>query len=200
MDFTTAICTIEGTAPYSQSRQHEEPMLEREQHDAYDKRTWRSKMTTATIGGKKHMVIPSHGMHQAIAAAAKYSKRKIPGQGTATWTQKFTSGIGIPDLIPIDVDLEKDVRCVTISCNADGIRGSGKRVPRRFPEIDAGWQATFNVYVFDPIITEPIFREMLEVAGLLIGVGRFRPEKGGSNGRFVLTKIKWNDARVKVAA
>lgn len=197
MKFTTAICSIEGTSPYSQSRQHDEPKLEREQHDEYDIRTWRSKMTTAKVDGVRRMIIPSHGMHQAIAAAAKYEKRKIAGQGNSTWTAKFTSGIGIPGLIPIHtVDLESDVRCETISCNADGIRGSGKRVPRRFPVIDPGWQATFTVYIFDPIITEDIFTEMLGVAGMLIGVGRFRPEKGGSNGRFVINNVDWSDSRI----
>lgn len=201
LDFTTAICTIEGTAPYSQSRQHDDPKLEREQPDDYDKRTWRSKLTTAGIDGVNRIVIPSHGMHQSIVSASKYLKAKIPGQGQATWTAKFQAGIGIPDLVPvINMNPDEDVYCDLISANSDGVRGSGKRVPRRFPEIPAGWQAQFKVYVFDPIITEGIFRTMLETAGLLIGVGRFRPEKGGYKGRFVINSIDWNDVRVKTAA
>jgi hypothetical protein len=87
---------------------------------------------------------------------------------------------------------------VTISANADGIRGSGKRVPRRFPIVNE-WQATFDVYILDPIITQDVFTEMVEIAGMFIGIGRFRPEKGGTNGRFRIEKLVWQDQR-KLAA
>jgi hypothetical protein len=143
------------------------------------------------------VVIPAHGLHQAIAAAAKYSKRQIPGQGKATWTAKFTAGITLLEDPAINVD-PATVDAVTISANADGTRGSGKRVPRKFPVIPQ-WSATFDVVVLDPIITEVVFREMLEMAGMFIGIGRFRPEKGGTNGRFRIDAIDWKDNR-KMAA
>jgi hypothetical protein len=57
------------------------------------------------------------------------------------------------------------------------------------------WSATFDVIILDPIISEDIFREMLTMAGMFIGVGRFRPEKGGTNGRFKIEEIKWQDNR-----
>jgi hypothetical protein len=41
---------------------------------------------------------------------------------------------------------------------------------------------------------------MLELAGLYIGVGRFRPEKGGINGRFALDKLVWQNNRELLAA
>jgi hypothetical protein len=184
--------------PLSQSRQHDEPKLDKEALDAYDLRTWRSKLNVDTIDGKPSVVIPAHGMHQAIAAAAKYSKRQIVGQGKATWTAKFTAGIALLDNPVLNID-PATVGMITISANADGIRGSGKRVPRRFPQIAPGWQTTFDVQILDPIITQDIFAEMLEIAGMFIGVGRFRPEKGGTNGRFTIKSIRWQDNR-KLAA
>lgn len=193
MQTTTARVTISSITPMSQSRQHDEPKLEGESHDAYDKRTWRHKLNVAQRDGKNTIVIPAHGLHQAIAAAAKYSKRQIPGQGKATWTAKFTAGITLLEDPSIGVDPEK-VDGVTISANADGVRGSGKRVPRKFPIIPA-WSATFDVLVLDPIITQEIFTEMLEMAGMFIGIGRFRPEKGGTNGRFKIDNIDWRDSR-----
>lgn len=196
MDYSIATCSIRGVSPYSQSKQHDEPWLEGESHDAYDARTWRSKMTLSLDG--KTVVIPAHGVHQALIAAAKYSKRKIVGQGNATWTAKFASGLMVPENPALNID-PKTVQCLPISVNADGVRGSGKRVIRRFPMMNE-WATTFEVWVLDPIITQVIFQEMLDVASMFIGLGRFRAEKGGSNGRFEIVKVAWQDNRQPLAA
>lgn len=193
--FTNASVTIEGLSPYSQSRQHDDPFLEGESRDDYDLRTWRSKLN---VGANGNIIIPAHGIHQAIAAAARYSGKQIPGQGKKTWTAKFTTGISIFE--DADTGVTPDAaQMVTISANADGVRGSGKRVLRRFPFLPHGWTATFDVVILDPIITEAIFTEMLTLSGMFIGLGRFRPEKGGVNGRFRIADLKWQDQRKLVA-
>lgn len=189
-----ATVTLTGISPMTQSHQHNEPGFEQEDKDLYDQRTWRLKLNTEVRGGKSTIVIPGHGLHQCFAAAAKYSKRQIPGQGKATWTAKFESGIMMSESPSLGID-PQSVSFITISANADGVRGSGKRVPRRFPLIPAGWSTTFDVYILDPIIIEPVFREMVELAGMFIGVGQFRPQKGGTNGRFRADKIVWADNR-----
>lgn len=193
MKTSIASLTITSITPYSQSHQHDEPKLEGESHEAFDIRTWPHKQNVATRGGKTTVVIPAHALHQAIAAAAKYSKRQIPGQGKATWTAKFLSGISLLEDPALGVD-PAGVPSITISANADGVRGSGKRVQRRFPIINE-WSATFDVYILDPIITEDVFREMVEIAGMFIGIGRFRPQNGGVNGRFKITALDWQDNR-----
>jgi hypothetical protein len=195
MHISVATLTIRGISPYSTSRQHSEPMLEGESRDDYDARTWRHKLNLSLDGS---VIIPAHGFHQAVIAAAKYTGKQIPGQGKKTWTAKFTTGLAI--LSDIDTGIRPEtVQNITISANADGVRGSGKRVPRRFPLMPE-WSATFDVHILDPIITEPVFREMIDVAGMFIGVGRFRPEKGGTNGRFKLETLKWQDNRRALAA
>ena len=198
MQASVATVTIRGITPLSQSKQHDEPKLDGERADDYDARTWRAKLNVAERDGKKTVVLPAHGVHQAIAAAAKYSKRQIPGQGKATWTAKFTAGIALLDDPALNID-PSEVQSVLISANADGVRGSGKRVPRRFPVMPT-WETTFETYILDPIVTEPVFREMLGIAGLFIGLGRFRPEKGGTNGRFQVVSIEWADNRSLIAA
>lgn len=198
MDASIAKLTIVGIAPMTQSRQHDEPKLDGENANDYDIRTWRSKLNVEDRDGKGTVVIPAHGMQQCIAAAAKYSKRQIPGQGKATWTAKFTAGIALIENPSLNID-PATIRNITISANADGIRGSGKRVPRRFPVIPMGWKTTFEVLILDSIIVEQVFREMVELAGMFIGVGQFRPEKGGTNGRFRIEKLEWADNR-KLAA
>jgi len=194
---SVATITITGIVPYNQSRKHEEPALEGEGKDDYDIRTWRHKMTVEERNGKKTVVIPAHGLQQCITAAAKYSKRQIPGQGKATWTAKFAAGIMLLENPSLNVD-PATVNSVTINANSDGVRGSGKRVPRRFPTMPK-WSATFDVIILDPIITEQIFKEMVETAGMFVGIGQFRPQNGGLNGRFRLDKLVWQDNR-KIAA
>jgi hypothetical protein len=46
---------------------------------------------------------------------------------------------------------------------------------------------------------EDVFSETVRDAGLLVGVGRRRPEKKGPFGRYTVTKIDWQD-RVELSA
>ena len=197
MDYISALVTIRGTSPLSQSHQHDEPKLEGEGAADYDIRTWPKKLNVESVNGVDTVVIPAFGMQTAIADAAKYSKRQIPGQGKATWTAKFKAGISVEAPLALNVN-PKTVKAVLISGNADGVRGSGKRVPRRIPTVPAGWKCTFMVYILDPIITRDVFCEMLDLAGKFIGVGQFRPQNGGTNGRFVIEAVEWDDARQEV--
>jgi hypothetical protein len=189
----TATITIKGISPYSQSRPHNEPKLQGERPDAYDLRTWRSKLNTDTRDGKPTVVIPAHGVHQAITAAARYVKKQIAGQGRATYAKKFEAGIALLEDPSLNIDPEA-VKHIAIYANVNGKRGVGARVLRRFPDMPV-WAATFEVWIIDPIITEDVFRETVEAAGMFIGLGRFRPECGGSNGRFAVERLDWEDKR-----
>lgn len=194
MKCSVATVTIQGITPYSQSRMHSAPKLEGESHDDYDARTVLQKLTLHPNG---NVAIPAHGMHQALIAAAKYDGGKIAGAGAKTWTAKFTTGLAITEAIDTGLRPE-DAVIEPILCNADGVRGSGKRVLRRFPVFHE-WDASFDVYILDSIITETQFRKIMELAGMFIGIGRFRPEKGGHNGRFRLATLAWKDNRQLVA-
>lgn len=197
METATATIKITGISSLSQSRQHNDPKAhDRESPDDYDARTWRSKLNVSRQTGT--VIIPQHGMQQALIAAARYSKMQIPGQGKATYTKKFEGGIAILNEIDTGI-LPEDVDMITISANSDGVRGSGKRVPRRFPMLHE-WSATFDVTILDLTITEPVMRTMVEIAGMFIGIGRFRPEKGGQNGRFRLDAMDWQVGHNLMAA
>jgi hypothetical protein len=84
-----------------------------------------------------------------------------------------------------------DLHEETVFANADGVRGSGKRVFRRFPMIPAGWKAQVKFAVIDDEIPQDVFAKCLSEAGNLIGIGRFRPERGGYFGRFEVNDLKW---------
>jgi len=190
-------CRVYATSmpasPYSQSAKHDSDFLERESHDAYEQRTWLNKCSTNSNG---HVVIPSMALKQCIDTAAQKLGLKVPNRRGATYKSYFSSGVlsvedavlmldGKP-LTPADADK------IVIQANSDGVRGSGKRVPRAFPVFNR-WQAEFDFLITDNIITEAIFEETIKAAGVIVGLGRFRAEKGGRNGRFNVTRIDWEE-------
>lgn len=198
MNIVIAEVTLRSTAPYTQSRKHDVDKLEGEGADAYEKRTWKEHMHVRTYNRGKAserttVVIPAAGMNLAIAAGAKYMNRKIEGQKNNTWTKHFAAGVAVTEDIDLKIDPET-CECQTIHAHANGVRGSGTRVKRFFPKF-AAWEATFEVMVLDPLITESIFGEVLENAGLFIGVGQHRPEQLGTNGRWEIVNIDWRDDR-----
>ena len=194
MDITRATVTLRSTSPLTQSRKHDSPQLEGgESPEAWDIRTWRQHMHVRTFGGKQEVVIPAPAMQQCLAAGAKYLNRKIPGQRNATWTKHFVAGIAIMGDIRIGQSPD-DCRCQVINAHADGKRTSGSRVTRRLPTFDE-WEATFEVSILDNLINKDIFHDVVEAAGLFVGIGQFRPENGGINGRWEIEDIEWNENR-----
>lgn len=193
MGTRTVTATLIGISPYSQSKAHTAPWLEKESHEDYDIRTWREK---AHYDPKtREVFMPPMGMKMAIVEAAKRLSIKIPGKRSATYTKNMLSGVIAPEPIWLGVSLD-DLHEEVIFANADGVRGSGKRVMRRFPMIPSGWKAAAMLMVIDDEIPADVVARCWQEAGNLIGVGRFRPEKGGFLGRFEVKSIKWSSASV----
>lgn len=70
--------SIESITPYSQSRMHDAPKLEKETADAYEKRTWREK---ATVNADGEICIPAMALKNCLDSAAKLLGTQIPGKG-----------------------------------------------------------------------------------------------------------------------
>jgi len=183
----TCRITIESVSPYSASRFHDEPKLSDETHLDYDVRTWRHKMT---LGSDGKVVIPGAGFKQAIDGAAKMVGGKIPGRGQATYSKLFTTGVLIEGDMALNVD-PNEVPMVRIYANLDGIRGGSSRGWRHFPQI-AVWGGTVDAIISDPDLPGAVFERVVTASGRCQGVGRWRPEKGGSNGRFTVTHFDWS--------
>lgn len=184
-----ATVKLASAAPYSQSRNYSQEieLLPRETHDAFDKRTWRNKCHAM---GDGHVYIPPMAFKQGLDTAAKMRGIQIPGKGRATYTKYFLAGVLVmePLVLPLTRD---DLAFDDIFANADGIRGSSKRVWRRFPRIDK-WEGEVTFHILADEITEEVFAEVLKQAGAFVGIGRFRPERGGYYGRYEVKKIAWN--------
>lgn len=178
---------IEGLSPYSQSYMHDTPKLPKETMDAYEQRTWREKANFDSKTGQ--IYIPAMAFKQALDAAAKKLGDQIPGKGKSTYTKFFLADVICDDNVFIDAYKDK-VRGITINANSDGVRGSGKRVKRTFPIIDV-WSGVASFTILDDTVTPEVFERTMKTAGMGIGIGRFRPEKGGLNGRFKPTSFDW---------
>jgi hypothetical protein len=178
---------MQSITPYSQSRQHETPKLNGETNDGHELRTWREKCNYNKEG---FLYIPAMALKQCMDSASKKSGLQIPGKGKSTYAKYFLADV----ICDADVVLQtkKDqVDSVRISANVDGVRGSGKRVWRTFPVVPS-WSAVAHFTILDDTVSKDIFETVFKLGGASIGIGRFRPEKGGLNGRFRPTKFEWS--------
>lgn len=196
----SAIAHLVGEAPYSQSRHYADdvPKLPKELPDAYEVRTWRNRLH-ADAGG--HVVIPPMAFANCIKSAAKRLKLQVPGKGRTEWTKYFEAGVMVVDGVVLP-DKAAEVPCDKLFVPSDGRRGGPKRVTRYFPRIDA-WEGDVKFYLFDDLITEDVFRQVLVASGLIVGIGRFRPENCGFYGRFSVKSLAWiseEDTMARIAA
>lgn len=182
-------CTVslKSVSPYSSSRFVTIPKKEKEGADDYENRVWREKCTTDENG---IVCIPAMGFKQALDTAARMLGQKIPGKRNSTYTKHFRAGVIVENNVSIGIRKE-DMSQNTIFANADGVRGSGKRVIRHFPTARE-WRGKAVFLILDDTITKEVFTDHLREAGKLVGVGQFRPENGGFFGRFEIEEIRWN--------
>jgi len=179
---------LESVCAYGQSRDHRTPKLDKEKDNAWEERTWRNKLHVNDDG---YVVIPAMGIKFAMETAATRLAIAIPGKGNQRYTKNFKSGLLITEN-PVTNVKAADVNPIVISANPRGKRGVGTRVPRWIPVITS-WRSKFIVYVIDNEITPEVFERVLVEAGELIGIGQFRGENGGTQGRFRVMSIKWSD-------
>ena len=79
-------------------------------------------------------------------------------------------------------DFEVDSRPVTIPATKG-------RIMRHRPRWD-NWEAVFNMSIDDDLLSVEMAHQLLNEAGMSIGIGDFRPEKRGPFGTFRVTKFE----------
>ena len=179
---------LASVSPYSQSRKHNAPHLDKESHHAHEERTWREHLHVNPEG---FVFMPPMAFKFSLETAAKFLRMRIPEKGNSEYGKHFKAGVIVPAGLVLP-DKASEVQGEWNDMHANGIRGSGKRVPRCYPVIPA-WEGQVEYYVLDDTITEDVFVKHLREAGNFIGVGRFRPENGGFYGRYQILKIQWLD-------
>lgn len=174
-----ATVKITGQAPLSQSRKHDTPKLDGESHEELDQRTWREKCNYDENGV---VFVPAMAFKQAMDRAAMRLSIPDPDNKRATLTKYFVSDVICEQNLSIGVHKDK-MPSIRINANSDGRRGSGKRVPRTLPQIQT-WEGITSFLIMDEKVKPEVFFRVLTTAGRSVGVGQFRPENGGLNGRF----------------
>ena len=178
--------TLENLTPYSQSRFHDTPLLNKEAKNDYEARTWRERVHSDENG---LIFIPPMAFKNAMSDIAKFLSMQIPGKGKATYTKHFEAGVMVLEGLSLGVKKD-DVEGEWFFVPSDGRRGGGSRVKRCFPVIRK-WTGVVKFYILDDTITEDVFEHHLREAGNFIGIGRFRPRNNGFYGRFKVAAVRW---------
>jgi len=141
---------------------------------------------------------------QGLTTAAFKLGQKPAGRRGATYKGFFESGL----LVDSDVRIygpdgkaltKADAQMVCIYANPTGRRGGSSQVVKRFP-IFYAWQGTLDLTILDDILQRDVVDQHVRAMGMIGGVGRFRPEKGGVNGRFAVVKFEWERLDLSQAA
>jgi len=111
------------------------------------------------------------------------AKFQIPGQGKTTYKLLMGSGAVVisPDMIEHEIqDWVIDRRPVIVN------RG---RIIRERPKLPK-WALNFEMIYDDNEIPGHVLKEILEYAGMRVGIGDYRPSCGGPFGRFMVTNFE----------
>lgn len=193
-----ATITIKSASPYTQSAFYRTPRPPRMDHNEYEDKYAHEKLHVNSDG---LVFIPPMALKRSIEEACKRMGRVIPGKGKTQYTKFLVAGTQIVDPPVVQVNggpLKADkVAYEWLKCDSQGKKGSagGTMVDRKFPRID-DWHATFELHVFDDVLTKEIIEESVRNAGVFVGLGKFRPENGGWYGRFSVEKVVWEELEV----
>ena len=180
----TIQATIQGTTEMSFSR-HLPGKEDKETYDQYEERIWPKKMYTED----GFVAINAIAIKKGLENTATVLSESIPGKRGQKFNKLFKiATIPSKSLFVTNVP-EGDATPVTLPCDAQGRANTGK-VDRTFPVVAPGWKATVEFVVIDENISPEKFVDYLGKAGQINGIGRWRPERGGLNGRFKVTKHK----------
>jgi len=179
---------ITGTSPLSMSKYITAEKLPRELPVDYEKRCWQERIHRDKDG---NVLIPPMMLVKSVQNAAGYLGMKIPGMRNATYNKRFRSGVRTNESIVLPMKWQ-DVPGEWYLVPSDGKPGGGTRVEKCFPVIDE-WGGGMTFYITDDIITRDVFQEHLNIAGQLIGIGRFRPQNGGYYGCYTAEIKTWKD-------
>ncbi|KFB68895.1 hypothetical protein [Candidatus Accumulibacter vicinus] len=183
----TAIATLRGISPYSQSKHYTTDKLPKELPKDFEERTWRDRVHANEDG---NVFIPPMAFKNCLSDAAKFLSIQIPGKGKSTYTKHIEAGVLVTDALILQIKKD-EVKGEWLFVPSDGIRGGGRRVEKCFPVIHQ-WGGDVTFYILDETVTEDVFRNILEQAGAFVGIGRFRPRNNGIYGRFKVEKLVWN--------
>jgi hypothetical protein len=172
------VADLQSITALSQGRNHGTPKLPQELEQAYEERTVLAKLHTAT----DQIYIPPIAFKLCLEKTASYLGEKIPGHGSSTYTKHYRQGVMCPDPIMLGLTVDK-VRIDKVFIPTQPGKPNSGRAWKWFPLIDQ-WQAELRIIALDDIFTQSVIERHLKIAGQMTGIGVWRPERGGMQGKF----------------
>jgi len=142
---------------------------------------WQAECERALYKDEKGVLYePASHLESALAIAGR--SFKISGRRGATYGKLVASTISIePDAIPHKIThYEVDSRPVVVQ---------KARIVRYRPRFD-NWELDFRIAVHDEQLPLSVLKEILDQTGLYVGIGDYRPGRGGKFGKFMVTKFE----------
>jgi hypothetical protein len=164
---------ITGTSPLLQ---HRFPIEQNDEVSRKGEKDYKAEAETSLYRDENGVIYePSTHLDACLKEAAK--QIKVKGSRGATYSKIFGAGsVSVePFAIPMENQkYEVDARAVVIQ---------KARVVRYRPRFDA-WSLSFTAQYDETDVTAKVVREAFDIAGRRVGIGDFRPQKGGPFGRF----------------
>jgi len=170
----------------------EYPKLSGETADEYERRIWPEVAHWTSNKPDAKMFIPAMSFKKSVATAAKRTPIKIPGQRNATYTKFFVSDVMVMADVVLSNTRRSEVEGAWVYVPGQPGSGGGSKVWKCFPQAQS-WNAAVDFAISEDIITKEVFELYLKKAGASVGIGVWRPEVGGLNGRFMPTKFEWRE-------
>ncbi|MDD5338193.1 MAG: hypothetical protein PHG35_02110 [Dehalococcoidales bacterium] len=144
---------------------------------------WKAESETALYRDEKGKIYePASHIEGALKVASK--SLKIPGKRGATYSKLIGSAVLVePDVIYHKITAyETDARPVVVQ---------RARIVRYRPMFK-DWELSFELIIGDDQIPINVLKQALDHAGQYVGIGDFRPGRGGKFGKFMVTEFKEN--------
>jgi len=184
-----ATLQLVSSSPYSQSRARMAEKTDQETHQQFEERTWRDHLNVSQSG---HVFIPAMAFKLSIIKAAQLLGIQKADSKNEKYTKHFETEVQIAQSLILPFK-PKDpaIKCEWIFAHSQPTRmKTSGRVWRAYPTIQE-WKGELEVLVVGKAIPESIFMEVVEYAGVAVGIGRWRPENRGVYGQYKVKSHKW---------
>lgn len=176
--------TLRSLTPYGPGRHHATPKLPKELDPAYEERTVLNKLHV----GVNEIYIPPIAFKLCLESTAGYAAERIPGKGQTTYTKYYRRGVICTEPVMLGIKPE-EVRIERLFLPSQPGKPKSPRVWKLFPVIDQ-WQGVLQIIAVDDIFTGDVIQRHLSMAGLITGIGTWRPENSGMHGKFEVVLFK----------
>lgn len=170
------LCDLKSVTPVTFNKKLRSEKEPNETHDDLEKRVWRER---CDCNRKNELILRSDRFKKSIVLAAQWLNMQIPGEGKATYTKHFRGGVIVMNNIELGIKRDE---CEHELVYTGPRKKDGKRWIH-FPIVEK-WEGELQVNVLDEKITEEVFKKVIDYAGMTVGIGSWRPENGGENGRY----------------